>query len=94
MPELKRVIVSFEDKIIMEENLETAIEKIFIQGKYFTETVSAEETPEAKLKEYAAKAYMYFQKAEENQRDGNWTGYGEELNKLKELLKIMKDINE
>lgn len=92
MPELKRVILSFEDKIIMEENLEAAIERMFVQGKFFTESISDDQTTDEKLKEYAAKAYMYLREAEKNQRNGDWGKYGEELNKLKEVLRVMKGL--
>ncbi|MBN2039843.1 MAG: UPF0182 family protein [Spirochaetes bacterium] len=92
MPELKRVVLSFEDKIVMEENLGKAIEKIFVQGKYFTETVSEEHSTDEKFREYAAKAYMYLNQAEENQRKGDWAKYGEEINKLKEILTLMKEL--
>lgn len=92
IPELKRVIVSFADKIIMEENLKTALEKLFIHGKYIGDSFSTERSMEAKLKDYAGKAYMYYLRAEEHQRNGNWAGYGEAINNLKEVLKLMRDI--
>jgi uncharacterized protein len=92
MPELKRVIVSFADKIIMEDNLKTALEKLFLQGKYINESLSLDKNTEAKFQDYAGKAYMYFMRAEEQQRNGDWAAYGESLKSLKEILKIMKDI--
>ncbi len=92
IPELKRVIVSFADKIIMEDNLRTALEKIFLHGRYINESLAMEKDIEAKLRDYAGKAYMYFLRAEEYQRNGNWAGYGEEINHMREILKIMKDI--
>ncbi len=99
MPELKRVIVSFKDKIVMEENLETAIEKIFLHDDYGEDIKDSfikdsAVSVDTRLKQYAGKAYMHFMKAEEYQRNGNWQAYGEELNKLRELLKIMKDLTE
>ena len=92
IPELKRVIVSFADKIIMEENLKTALEQLFLHGRYINESLALDKDIEAKIKDYAAKAYTYFLRAEEHQRNGNWAGYGEEISHLKEILKIMKDI--
>ncbi|MBN2402188.1 MAG: UPF0182 family protein [Spirochaetes bacterium] len=92
IPELKRVIVSFADKIIMEENLKAALEKLFLHGKYINESLAHDKDIEAKLKDYAGKAYNYFLRAEEHQKNGNWAGYGEEINHLREILKIMKDI--
>ncbi|MFH0976651.1 MAG: UPF0182 family protein [Spirochaetota bacterium] len=92
IPELKRVIVSFADKIIMEENLNTALERLFLHGRYINESFSSDKDAEAKIKDYASKAYMYFLRAEEHQKNGNWAGYGEEINHLREVLKIMKSI--
>lgn len=94
MPELKRVIVSFSDKIIMEENLQTALEKLFSEGNFSGLSISSGKNPEQELKEYAARAYLHFQQAEKHQRNGEWSEYGEELNRLKEILKIMKDLKE
>ena len=92
IPELKRVIVSFADKIIMEDNLKTALEQLFLHGRYINETLALDNDIEAKLKDYASKAYTYYLRAEEHQRNGNWAGYGEEITHLREILKIMKDI--
>ena len=95
MPELKRVIVSFADKIIMEKDLASAIEKIFYKGAY---TMSSEEnqagTYSERLKDLAGKALRHYGRAEQSLRTGNWKQYGEELKQLKELLTIMKTMKQ
>ncbi|MFQ6050887.1 MAG: UPF0182 family protein [Candidatus Hydrothermarchaeota archaeon] len=81
LPELKRVILSFAMKVVMEENLAEALNKMF--GK----RVATKEISEAfTIKEMVAKALYHFNKAEEYLKKGNWTGYGEELGKTKEML--------
>lgn len=87
MPELKKVIVSFADRIVMEQDLPTALEKLFYGGGF-----TAAEITEGgiTLKELADRAYMHYLKAEENMKAGNWKGYGEELENLKRVLSQMK----
>ena len=75
-----------------EEALDKLSQVVAERQQIAQEEQAANAEREAKLKEYAAKAYLYFQQAEEKQKKGDWAGYGEELNKLRELLKIMKDI--
>lgn len=91
IPELKRVIVAFENKIAMEENLDKALSQIF-EGKVETETVFTtdtlqDNTGQIETKEELIKqANEHYIKAEQAQRDGNWALYGEEIKKLGETL--------
>lgn len=94
IPELKRVIVAYENNIAMEETLEASIARIF-QG----ETISAEvPTPgvapppaaagaAAALIRQAGEAY---DRAVQAQRQGDWATYGEELKKLGALLQQLQ----
>jgi len=88
MPELKKVIVSFADRIVMEQDLPTALEKLFYGGGF-----TATEIKESgiTLKELADRAYFHYLKAEENMKAGNWKSYGEELDNLKRVLSQMKN---
>ncbi len=95
IPELKRVIVAYENKIAMEETLEAGLAKIF--GSTTDQTKSlGEETPivaepadmtkEGLLKQ-ASESYDAAIRA---QRDGDWTRYGEEIKKLGEILNKLR----
>lgn len=90
LPELKRVIVAFGDQVVMEENLELALQRLF-GGKKSPAVVTgvipadAKATPAALAKE----AMSLYEKATTLQRQGNWAGYGEELRKLEQILKRM-----
>ena len=93
IPELKRVIVAYENKIAMEETLEAGLAKIF--GTVEGQTEPSGETPaqaapagrqgmtKEDLLQQAAGAYEAAIRA---QREGDWSRYGEEIKKLGEIL--------
>ena len=91
MPELKRVIVSYADRIVMEENLDNALEKLFSDRKFSSEDTGVPRDALSDLKDYAGKAYMYYMNAQKHMRDGNWAEYGKDLENLREVLKAMKN---
>ncbi|OGE19735.1 hypothetical protein A3J19_00090 [Candidatus Daviesbacteria bacterium RIFCSPLOWO2_02_FULL_41_8] len=89
IPELKRVIVAYENKIAMEETLEAGLARIFgtdegqvKQSGEAPVSVSPDKTKEDLLLQ-ASQAY---QTAINAQREGNWGRYGEEIKKLGEVL--------
>jgi uncharacterized protein len=91
IPELKRVIVAYENKIAMEETLEQGLAVIFGTTASQTQTTGATppeitkiETTDTNLLQQAQGAYDAAIRA---QRDGNWTRYGEEIGKLGEILR-------
>ncbi len=91
LPELKRVIVAYGNRIVMEENLETALQRIF-GGELMREKAAApvggERPGEAVLpvRQLSAEALSHYRKAQEFLRQGNWTGFGEELKQLGAVL--------
>jgi len=94
IPELKRVIVAYENKIAMEETLEQGLEKIFGSelGRKEPQPVSAgQETPmpekEATSADVFRKAQQAYDAALRAQREGNWAEYGSQIKTLGEVLK-------
>ncbi len=90
LPELKRVIVAFNDEVVMEENLELALQRLFGEKK----TVAVASAPvagnvAATPGTLAREAMKIYEKATTMQRQGDWGGYGEELRKLEQVLKRM-----
>jgi uncharacterized membrane protein (UPF0182 family) len=92
LPELRRVIVAYGDQVVMEENLEQALQRIFGERKPRTSEAGAGEP----LKEKGAsqpllakEAMTIFDRAINLQRQGDWAGYGEELRKLRQVLQRM-----
>jgi uncharacterized membrane protein (UPF0182 family) len=90
LPELKRVIVAFGDQVVMEENLELALQRLF-GGKKAAVAEAATVTSDAQASPttLAKEAMAAYEKATTLQRQGNWAGYGEELRKLEQILKRM-----
>ena len=88
IPELKRVIVAYENKIAMEETLEAGLARIFGLAAE-TQQIGTVETPllPTQDRELRKRANEIYEAALRAQREGNWTQYGEEIRKLGEILK-------
>ena len=102
IPELKRVIVAYQNQIVMEETLDQALNRIFPgDGRPTAPAPAAEpegvEVPQpgapgssAAIDALAEQARSHYQRALQAQREGNWALYGEEIRKLGEVLEKMK----
>lgn len=89
LPELRRVILAFENNVVMEENLELALQRLF-GGRITPASRGRESTDDrASLNELAKEAVQAYERLNELLRQGNWAGYGEELKKLGQILKKM-----
>ncbi|MBN1566590.1 MAG: UPF0182 family protein [Acidobacteria bacterium] len=97
IPELKRVIVAYENKIAMEETLEEAIGRIFggeIPPSFESGTaqdsggaVATEKTVTAlSSSDLIRQAGDAYGRAIQAQRQGDWARYGEEIRKLGGIL--------
>ncbi|MCP4804445.1 MAG: UPF0182 family protein [Proteobacteria bacterium] len=97
LPELKRVIVSYEDKIAMEPTLDAALAKVFgaatahaaVAPLDIVETVDPEtgEVTETQVApQGAAQAQAVYQRAIDAQRAGDWAAYGQAIDELGLLL--------
>jgi hypothetical protein len=96
LPELKRVIVAFGEKVAMEESLEEALQVVFGGTRAIAR---GEETPamgesEASgispaLADLIRAAREHYDAAQEALRQGDWATYGQELKALKEVLDEM-----
>ncbi|OPY66747.1 MAG: hypothetical protein A4E57_02652 [Syntrophorhabdaceae bacterium PtaU1.Bin034] len=89
LPELRRVIVAYENDVVMEENLEAGLLKLF--GQRTAVPAKGEQATAVKedlgVGQLAKEAMKIFEKASEAQRQGDWAGYGEHLKRLEETLK-------
>jgi uncharacterized protein len=102
IPELKRVVIAYENQIAMEETLEASIEKIFrsdLSRARTAETAPPISPPaagtaavpvSAELIQQARDAY---DRAIQAQRQGDWARYGEEVKKLGAVLETLKQSN-
>jgi uncharacterized membrane protein (UPF0182 family) len=94
IPELKRVVVAFQDQVVMRETLEAALTDLFGAGAPSTPqqvaTAAAIEAAGAgastELQPMLQEARRRFQAAVAAQREGDWARYGDEIRRLGELL--------
>lgn len=94
IPELKRVIVAYENKIAMEETLEAGLSKIFGTSANQSQTIIqlpvATTTVDMSREDLLQEATEVYEAALRAQREGDWARYGEEIKKLGEVLNKLK----
>jgi len=100
IPELKRVIVAYENRIAMEETLEASIAKIFELEQGEPQSAPPETTAGAKTApvspaprdtaDMIRQAREAYDRAIAAQRQGDWAKYGEEIKRLGALLENLK----
>jgi len=98
LPEMKRVIVAYKDRIIMRESFEESLNVIFgiteEEAVPLDEEIRLEEgrlLPES-IKELAAQAVEIYQQAQESLKEGDWTGYGQFLEELEDILERLSKL--
>jgi uncharacterized membrane protein (UPF0182 family) len=101
IPELKRVIVAYENRIAMEETLEASISRIFLgtvpesieTGTSSSKAAAAPEkgpVPGGGAIDLIQQAGDAYERAVQAQRQGDWAKYGEELKRLGSILESLK----
>ena len=91
LPELKRIFVSYGNQVVMEPTLEAALSRVFAGVTVPTEIAPTPAAkPGADIQSLINQAVEHFNKAMEYQRAGNWAGYGEEIQKLQDILNQLK----
>jgi hypothetical protein len=90
LPELRRVIVAYENNVVMEENLELALQRLFYKGE---KTVPVKDRPSEQIQisseGLAKEALKIYEKALQLQKAGDWAGYGEQIKNLEQILRKM-----
>ncbi|MDY6880417.1 MAG: UPF0182 family protein [Thermodesulfobacteriota bacterium] len=86
LPELKRVIVAFGNRISMEENLERALQSVLGEDISFQHTGEEYGARDQSASSMGMRALEHYKRAKAYLRDGNWTGYGKELENLEKIL--------
>ncbi|HZM94510.1 MAG TPA: UPF0182 family protein [Vicinamibacterales bacterium] len=105
IPELTRVIVAYENRIVMQETLEAGLAELFggkpASPSTSTSTAAPAPGPPAAdgtrpaatgpdLSALAAQAQAHYERAVTAQRSGDWATYGEELRQLGQVLDKMR----
>ena len=109
IPELKRVVAAYQNRIVMEETLDAALSRLFepelanfpVVAQNLDEPVSVQAISNltqtvlssGDLGILAQQAQEHYARALQAQREGNWADYGEELNRLGEVLKKLQVTN-
>lgn len=83
LPELKRVIVSDGDRVVMEKDLSSGLRRLFGEVK----ESSAEEGEDVDL---AASANRLYRDMLDSLQDGDWSGFGSSFESLGEVLDRME----
>ncbi|EJO5348930.1 UPF0182 family protein [Clostridium botulinum] len=92
IPEMKRLILSYKDKLVLSSNIEEGLKQIFQykddsnNDKNKNLKSNTNIIDDSKLK----KAQEYYNKAIDAQKNGHWSKYGENINKLGDLLNNIK----
>jgi hypothetical protein len=87
LPELKRVIASYGEKVVMKETLAEALSALFEAGAAPVAPGISMETPLAgPAADRAHEALDHYNKAIERLKSGDWTGFGAELDAMHGLL--------
>ncbi|SAL53434.1 hypothetical protein AWB69_05617 [Caballeronia udeis] len=82
LPELKRVIAAYGDRVVMEETLGEALAALF---KETTPATMPRGTADARARE----ALAHYDRAIERLKAGDWSGFGSELDALRPLLEAL-----
>jgi len=103
IPELTRVIVAYQNRIVMEPTLDQAVARLFGQGgggqaaatvdpgaKPLPAAPTPPPTDTAGWDRLATEARETYQRAIDAQRAGDWAKYGEEIRRLGEILERLK----
>jgi uncharacterized membrane protein (UPF0182 family) len=85
IPELKRVIVAYGDRVAMEHTLEEALAKVFA-GPAAPPSAQGVERPEPPREAVVGEARDHYRAALEKLRAGDWTAFGKEMEALGKAL--------
>jgi uncharacterized protein len=99
IPELKRVIVAYQNQVVMQETLDGALAELFggSAGQRREPAIAAEPattgqpaTRDSRLATLAEEARRHYEAALQAQRDLDWAKYGDEMRQLGQVLERIK----
>ena len=96
IPELKRVIVAYQNQIVMETTLDEALARLFAatapraacrsRSRGRARQAERRRPSRPTRPRWLPPARQHYERAMQAQRDGNWALYGEEIKRLGEVL--------
>jgi uncharacterized membrane protein (UPF0182 family) len=98
IPELKRVVVAYQNRVAMEETLEEGLSRLFggtVESASAKAVSAPAQTPRAgdetdSAAELARQAREIYERAVAAQRAGDWARYGQELSRLGDVLRQLE----
>lgn len=100
IPELKRVVVAYQNRVVMEETLDQGLVRLF--GGTATPSVATTTEVDvavagvgadlSEVADLAQQAAQHYQSALEAQRAGDWARYGEEIQQVGDLLSRIRQL--
>lgn len=91
IPELRRVVASSGQDTIMGDDLKTSLQAL-IEGRGIDEDEDGEPGIPGTAQEIAQQALDHYNQAQQYLEEGNWTGYGVEIQKVQQLLNQLSGI--
>lgn len=97
LPEMKRVIVAYKNKIVMEETLDLALTKVFGQLTVKDDNKKPDiiidiDIENKDVEELVKKANELFTNAKEASQGGDWAKYGDYIKQLEEVLVRLENV--
>lgn len=94
MPELKRVIAAFDDKVVMESSLDQALVSLFgeSQNQTLAQTAQQSDVSGKDIQQLAQAARQYYDQATDCLKQGDWSGYGDNIDKLNDVITRMQTL--
>ncbi len=92
IPQLKRVIVAYGDRVAMRNDLNTSLQAVF--GEQINETMPDEEPIEGDLQELINQAIDLYAEAESLLTQGDFSGYAEKIEQLGDVLNQINNLQE
>jgi hypothetical protein len=87
LPEVKKIIMFYENKLVMEDNLEAALNRIFgIEEEQQTQPTTPASPGTPQQQNLIRRANDLLQQAKDASQRGDWAAYGEYLKQLEDVL--------
>lgn len=96
MPELKRIIAAYGNKVVMEESLDKALVALFGAEEPAAKPTApvSGTTEDLSVAELAQIARQYYDQANNSLKAGDWAGYGDNINKLNEVITRLEELTQ
>jgi uncharacterized membrane protein (UPF0182 family) len=86
LPELKRVIVSYGNEVVMKKDLVSALAAIFKEMEIPRETLPGEKVEKKSIQDLAVSALDQYKAAQKYLEARDWREYGEALDRMEKIL--------